>query len=76
MAHGAHQTAQTELGMTKPKYTPPAGLPASDLPEVRELLARVRASQELSVRPNVPILDADFDDLVPGYSDSDDWYEP
>jgi hypothetical protein len=62
--------------MTYPKDTSHAGLPATELPEVHALLARVRAGRDIPVRPNVPILDADFDDIVPGYSQADDWYEP
>jgi hypothetical protein len=29
-----------------------------------------------SRKPKVPFFDADPDDIVPGYTDSDSWYEP
>jgi hypothetical protein len=42
---------------------------------VSSLLKYARATADNRLRRNVPILDADFDDIVPGYSDPDSWHD-
>ena len=52
-------------------------LPAAvvTVPDLPAPLGGILAMRPLSPR-KAPVLDADFDDIVPGYSDSDSWYEP
>jgi hypothetical protein len=49
--------------------------------EVKQTLEKTHSdSDQVPIRKTLrlkpPFLDADPDDVVPGYSDSNDWYEP
>jgi hypothetical protein len=45
---------------------------ANDKPQPKPIQSTASSPK----RPTNPYLDADPDDLVPGYSQSDAWYEP
>jgi hypothetical protein len=45
-------------------------------PEVPAPLDDDSAMADVPSKHNAPFLDADINDMVPGYSDSDSWYEP
>jgi hypothetical protein len=53
-------------------------LPATDAkpPEVMAHLDSTKVPIRKTLKLQTPFLDADADAFVPGYSDSNDWYEP
>jgi hypothetical protein len=50
--------------------------PSPDMPAVLAPVDGGSTGAYTAWQQNVPILDRDLDDIVPGYSDSDSWYEP
>lgn len=76
IAHRVRHLTQAKSGMNTQPDAEPLPVAAAKSPEVTPFLKNTKAIADIPLRCNVPILDADFNYIVPGYSDADAWYEP